>query len=308
MLKFTNKLISILGPTASGKTAMAVELAQMFNAEIVSCDSMMVYKGLSIGTAKPTDAEMKNIPHHLIDILELNEKYNAKLFCDDADRLINEIFSRNKNAILCGGSGLYARALLYGFDMRASDESIAADIQNEYQNKGHQAVYDELAAVDKDFADKVTANPRHLTRAVEILRITGKIPDAVSLKERPAYACPEIILMPEPNWSRGRIRQRTEAMLNAGWIEETKRALENNLSESPTALQALGYSSIIEHLNGNLTIDELNEKIVIATSQYAKRQRTWFRNQHPDGIRIDIGEADSPAAILLKLSEIIENF
>ena len=164
-------LLTILGPTASGKSAVALVLARRLGGEIVSCDAMQVYRGLDLGTAKPTPAERREIPHHLIDILELREAYSVRRFQADADRAIRDIVARGRQPILCGGTGLYARALLYGFSLWPADPELAAGLRREHAAGRGRALLAELAAAAPDLAARLAGNPRHWLRALEVLRL-----------------------------------------------------------------------------------------------------------------------------------------
>ncbi len=300
------KLLSILGPTASGKSSVAIELARILDGEIVSCDSMQIYKGLDIGTAKITSSESRGVPHHLIDGIELEERYSVVRFIADADRVIQDVISRGRQPILCGGTGLYAKALLYGFDCRPSDRAIADELRSLLESEGPDALLDELRRSIPDVAETIGDNPRHWLRALEVVRITGRPPERQEEFVRPDYAAPEFILMPPPELSRSRIRARTIAMLNAGWLEET-RAISERFLASATATQALGYSFVIDHLSGRCSFDEMVEKIVIATARYAKRQRTWFRNQHPLATIIPIEDSDTTESIAAQILAHVSN-
>ncbi len=281
-------LLSILGPTASGKSQVALELARRLDGEIVACDSMTVYRGLDIGTAKPTLDERREIPHHLIDILDIHEPCDARTFCRLADIAIRDILARGRQPILCGGTGLYAKALLYGLPLQPGDPAVAEAIRHEYRRGGIEPLVAELAATDPQAAERTRDNPRRLMRALEIVRITAA-PVAPDEPNPPPYAAPEFILIPDSQWTRERILQRTISMLDAGWIGETERLISQGLLGTPTASQALGYPQIATWLAGpRASWDELVETLVRLTNRYAKRQRTWFRHQHPKGIQLPV--------------------
>ncbi len=296
------KLLSILGPTASGKSAVALELARRGGGEIVSCDSMMIYRGLDIGTAKPTPADRREVPHHLLDILEFSEPYNASRFQRDADAAIRAIIARGKQPILCGGTGLYARALLYGFAMWPRDPEVAAALRREFAAGNAETLLAELRAAAPELASRLEHNPRHWLRALEVLRLTGEPPRDQQDLAPPPYAAPEFVLMPGAELSRKRIRHRTEAMFREGWLEETKSLVEKGLLTTPTASQALGYVQLAQYLDGEIpSLAELTDEIVKLTCRYAKRQRTWFRRQHPNAIIIPVKAADTPAALTARI-------
>lgn len=293
-------MLAILGPTASGKSAVALELARRLGAEMVSCDSMQVYRGLDIGTAKPTPAERAAVPHHLIDLLPISEPFNVARFCALARPGLREIAARGRSVILAGGSGLYAKALIYGVSLQPADAALAARVWDEVQAEGgRERLLEELRHVSPELAAAVAANPRRLARAVEVARLTGK--DLRPLAESsPAMAAGsaatwlQIVLDPDPDLLRGRIRRRVGEMLDAGWIEETKQLVGQGLLETPTARQALGYVLIAQFLAGVITArPELEALLVAKTWQYAKRQRTWFRHQHPGAVMLSVGEGDT---------------
>lgn len=275
--------IAILGPTASGKSTLALALAQTIDADIVCCDSMVVYRNMDIGTAKPSLAERASVRHHMLDYVDIHTPYHLQRYLDDASQCIAERHRRGRNVILCGGTGLYARALLYGYRLFPTDPDVAATIDNEIAGDDHgDALYHELANVAPDLAKRVQHNKRRLARAVEILRITGNAPGEQT-DYAPMTKVSEWRLLPPADVTRRRVHARAKTMLAHGWIEETEALLEQGLLTTPTASQALGYAQIADYLAGKFSRDQLVETIVTLTCRYAKRQRTWFRNQHPAG-------------------------
>lgn len=291
------KLLSILGPTASGKSTIALELAQRFDGEIISCDSMQIYRGLDIGTAKATLEEREKIPHHLIDIYDISHRFSVAEFIELADPIIQDCINRGKQPILCGGTGLYAKALLYGFDFRPRDLEVAAELRQTVEADGPESLIEELKASCPDLNPAVYENPRHWLRALEVLRITGASPTSQTEFVPPAYVAPEYILCPSAELSRSLIRERAEKMLQSGWIEEVKAIGMDRFKSSATASQAIGYSLILDYLDGKLDYEQLVERIVIGTAQFAKRQRTWFRNQHPNSVRVTVEASDDAIVI-----------
>ncbi|MCH2176354.1 MAG: tRNA (adenosine(37)-N6)-dimethylallyltransferase MiaA [Lentisphaeria bacterium] len=283
------KLLTILGPTASGKSAMAMYLAKELDAEIVSCDSMQVYRNLDIGSAKPSKEDLLRVPHHLIDILDIQQRFSVADFITLAQQAIQEIQARGKQVIMCGGTGLYARSLLYGFEFWPSNQEISDSIRFEMQNGNEQRLYEEFCQLATKELQVSLVNPRHWTRALEVMRITGEAPQAQQHHNVPKFAAPEHILLPTPEFSRERIRKRCMEMIDEGWIEETEQLISKGLLESPTACQAIGYKEIIQFVKGEIhSKEDLIEKLVTQTSRYAKRQRTWMRNQHPNSIQHSI--------------------
>lgn len=284
--------IAILGPTCSGKTEIAVRIAETLQGEIISCDSMQVYRGMDIGTATPTVEERRSIPHHLVDCLRIDAPWSVDRFLIFARKIIGELQSSNTPAVLVGGTGLYAKALIYNFEMPPSDESIAREVSAEYRTEeGRVRLTRELEyALPPGDNHPIPQNPRRFMRAVEVLRITGKPPWAFErARQTPLPGYRQFILMPEPAALKKRIVARVDRMLETGWIEETEQLLSCGLLSTPTARQALGYRDIAEYLRrGRTDHDSLRAQIISRTVKYARRQRTWFRNQHPDATVISL--------------------
>lgn len=296
----------IMGPTASGKTALALEIARSMNGEIISADSMQIYRGLDIGTAKPAPEERREITHHLIDIVDVMEKYDVFRFIDEAEKCLSKIRSDGHLPIVAGGSGLYLRALIYGLDPMPSDPVLRAEIDRRFDNDEHFA---ELGAMmekadPEDFA-RFSANRRKLLRAWEVFQLSGQ--PMVRLQERwkntpPRPDARSFVLVWDPAVLKQRIKERCHAMLKAGWIEEAEHFLHAGLDQAPTAWQVLGYREIAAYLAGKISRSDLPERISTATWQFARRQNTWFRTQHPEALRIPM---PSPAAetIIRKITE-----
>jgi tRNA dimethylallyltransferase len=253
---------------------------------------MMVYRGMDIGTAKPSLKIRAEIRHHLIDIADISQPYNVSTFKSDANKAINAITSESRIPILCGGTGLYARALLYDFSFLPSDKEVAAAVRRDYKNGGEKELKKELAGIDPQTAEVVGRNRQRLLRFVEIIRITGKPIRRLSESENRLRKEGRQFIMSLPvAVLRERIQERTCKMLADGWIEETERLLGNGLLDTPTAGKAMGYSIVADYIEGKIRSEsELTEKIVIQTRQYAKRQRTWFRHQHPDAVHLAMGK------------------
>ncbi len=291
----------IMGPTASGKSALAMELARRYRGEILSFDSMQVYRGLDIGTAKPTAAEQKEIPHHLIDILDIGERADLFTFRERAERLIAEIRSRDRLPIPAGGTGLYLRALLYGLDNMPADETLRNRINQQFDNDAGFEILKTITRekIPDDFA-KWHSHRRRLLRAYEVFLLTGKSFTSLQQSWRSAGPRPDavsFVLLWERDELKRRIRERCRSMLNSGWIEETERLAGQGLFSAPTAWQALGYPLIGEYLRGNFSRGELEERIVTATWQFARRQLTWFRGQHKEAVILPMPQ---PMELLLE--------
>ena len=286
-------LLVISGATASGKSALALQAAIKLGGEIVSVDSMQLYRALPIGTAQPTAEEKALIPHHLTGIYELSERSEVFRFCAEADAVIADIRSRGKLPILCGGTGLYLKALLYGLDDLPGDRELRKELDEKYDSEaGEILLHKRAAEVDPLAFERWKNCRRRLIRALEVFLLTGKSIVTLQQKERKLrYDVRSFTLELESTVLKERIASRAGKMLDAGWIEEARSAINAGLFSAPTAHQALGYKQIATFLNGGYDRDTLLEKLVTATWQYARRQRTWFRHQHPESCVFN-GSAD----------------
>ena len=285
----------LLGPTASGKSALAVKLAERLPLEIVSMDSALVYRGMDIGTAKPGAALLAQVPHHLIDIIDPDQAYSAGRWREDAVQKIKEILSRKAIPLVVGGTMLYYRALVSGLDeLPQADARIRADLDAEAAQRGWPALHAELARVDAKTAQRVAPNDQQrIQRALEVWRVTGKPLSALhgtAASDLP-FQLKGVALIPERAVLHERIRTRFEAMLKLGLVEEVKALRKKyRLSASMPSMRAVGYRQVWEYLEGRLDHDALKEKAIAATRQLAKRQLTWLRS-FPDLARVDSGEA-----------------
>jgi tRNA dimethylallyltransferase len=302
----TTPFIAILGPTASGKSALACELAAHLSADLISCDSMQVYRGLDIGTAKPSLMERQRIPHHLIDLLDIHEPWDANRHAVAARRLLDAARRAGRPVILVGGTGMYAKTVIYDLPLEPSDKHLAAEIEAVWREHGAERLLAEVAACSRPLADKVGENPRRLLRTVEIIRLTGAPPQWWQKTLNPGLvAAPDwcqLILMPEPAYHRQAILERTQEMLGAGWIEEARRLYAHGLDQTPTARQALGYGAIRDYLDGRLaSVAELTTRIGAQTWQYARRQKTWFRHQHPGARLVTLPTAPDRQRLVMEL-------
>ena len=284
----------ILGPTAAGKSELAFALARECGGEIVSADSMQFYRGLDVGTAKPTSEERRLVPHHLIDSMDISEKADVFQFRTDALRIIGEIRSRGHLPVVAGGSGLYLHALVYGLDVLPAKQSLRDELDAAYDNEER---FPELAAVMErecplDFK-RFYPHRRKLIRAREVFLLSGKqISELHSGGFAPDPAFAQFVLVRDRADLVDRIRRRAAAMLESGWIEEAKEMLAKGLLQAPTAWQAIGYAQIGDYLAGKMTRDELLESIVIATRQFARRQASWFRTQHREAVVLNLPAED----------------
>ena len=279
------RIVVIMGPTASGKSALALKWAQQRGGEIVSIDSMQVYRGLEIGTAQPTAEERKLVPHHLVGIMDIRERVEVFSFCARADAAIADIAARGKLPILAGGTGLYLRSLLYGLDDLPNDPELRAELDREYDSEaGEAALHERMRELDPAALEKFATCRRRLIRALEVRLITGRslLELQGNVKSQLRYEVEAWRLDPPVEVLKDKIARRARIMLESGWIDEAKRALDAGLLDTPTAHQALGYRIIGEHLAGKFDRADLERRIVTATWQFARRQRTWFRHQHPE--------------------------
>ena len=263
---------------------MALELAQRFDAEIISADSMQLYRGLDIGSAKPSAAEQQLVRHHLIDTFDIGENVTVAAYCRLAEKVIKDIRKRGKRVIICGGSGLYIKTLLHGMDDLPADTELRNSLDNKYTLP--EQIPDLRQAVTR--IDPAAVNLpeslslRRLIRILEITTLTGKLPPLNSQGERPmAIPAAVWVLRWEREILKERIRQRTAEMLASGWIEEAEFLLAKGLLSTPTARQAIGYDIIGEYLAKRISKDNLLTAIATKTWQYARRQQTWFAHQHP---------------------------
>jgi tRNA dimethylallyltransferase len=282
-------VVFLMGPTASGKTDLAIALRQHLPVELISVDSTLVYRGMDIGTAKPTAAELATAPHRLIDIRDPAEPYSAADFCTDAEREINEIISAGKIPLLVGGTMLYFRALLDGLaEMPAADPVVRAQIEQDANQFGWPHIHAELAQVDPEAAAEIHPNhSQRLSRALEVFRVSGKTmselrqiqqqTQTTSFQER--YRVVQIAIAPrDRQLLHARIAKRFHQMLEQGLIDEVSRLrLRADLHPDLPAIRAVGYRQVWDYLDCALTQDEMIERGVIATRQLAKRQFTWLR-------------------------------
>ena len=266
-----NKVIAVVGPTASGKTKFAVELAQKIDGEIISADSRLVYKGFDIGTAKPSIEERGGIPHYMIDIAEPEEDYSAGLYANEAKKVINDIRSRGKIPIVAGGTGLYINILLMNYDL----PKVEPDYELREQLRAQEDLSGILAAIDPAAAQNIDKNDRKkLIRAIEIVKKTGR-PLAQKINN-PEYDVEWIGLNYPRDVLYERINMRVDEMINLGLVDETKKLLQKH-GRIPNLLYTIGYQEVIQYLDGEFTLEGAVDKLKQNTRRYAKRQLTWFR-------------------------------
>jgi tRNA dimethylallyltransferase len=276
-----NKLIVILGPTASGKTSLAIELAKKYNGEIVSADSRQIYKGMDIGTAKPLDLE--GIPHWLLDIKNPDEIYTVAEFKNDAVEVIKDIQKRGKLPILCGGTGLYIKAVVDNLDIPKVEASPALreKIEQEIKEKGLEFVFKKLIKLDPEAAYIVDPkNPRRVVRALEIMLLTKKPFSSQRKLGAPLFDVLEIGISLPNEELKNRIYLRVDEMIRNGLADEVKNLI-GEYGADHQAFDAIGYREIIDFLNNKITLEQASELIKINTWHYAKRQITWFKREPP---------------------------
>ena len=304
-----NSILCIAGPTASGKTALAVELAKDLNGEVVSCDSMQVYRRMDIGTAKPSREEMQGIPHHMIDVAEPDEDFSVSRYCAMAAPIVDDIVARGKTAIIAGGTGLYMDSLIRGNDFAPFPSTgVRERLEAEADEVGLPAMLTRLREIDPDTAGRVSDRKRIL-RALEVYLETGETITEHNRKTRllpPKYT---------PLWlgldfaDRGelyrRIDKRVDIMLEMGLMEEIRSLLDSGIPEKCTAMQAIGYKEFVNALEGREPLSQAAEEVKKASRHYAKRQLTWFRRN--PAVRWLVRSGDDDREILASARQIIRD-
>ena len=274
------KIIIIAGPTAVGKTSISVKLAKELNGEIVSADSVQIYKGADIGSAKVTKEEMAGIPHHLLDFLDINRSYSAGDFVLDATKAIDEIIAKNKVPIIVGGTGLYINSLLFPLTSgRERDEDLRIKLL-EFKNKnGNRALWEELNKIDPESAKLIHYNQTdRILRAIEIYKTTGKKKSELTKSVESKYDYLYFVLNVDRDLLYSRINQRVDIMINDGLVNEVKGLIEKDgLNENSPLLNGIGYREIYDYLTGKTTLDEAINLVKQHSRNYAKRQLTWFK-------------------------------
>lgn len=277
-----SKVIVICGPTASGKTKLSIELAKKLNGEIVSADSMQIYKDMTIGTAKPTKEEMQGIKHYLIDFVSPDTRYNVAEYKKDAINAIDEIIAKGKTPIVVGGTGLYVNSLIYEIDYPEIelDLNYRKKIEKIAEHEGLDRLYEMAVKVDKQAMQKISSNDKkRICRVLEIYHATGKTKTQMEIESRlrePKYNYLVFGINMDRDKLYDRINRRVDIMIKDGLIDEVKAVLDK-YNDFPTAMQGLGYKEVVEYLNGETAKDDMIEKIKMETRRYAKRQLTWFR-------------------------------
>ena len=277
-------VLCVVGPTASGKTKMGVALAQLFNGEVVSVDSMQLYRGMEIGTAAPTLEEMEGIPHHMVGIAAPTENWSVAKYVAEADKRVQDILARGKLPVLVGGTGLYLDSLVRGIDFAAGEQGgeLRLKLQQRLANEGAEALLAELQNIDPDAAAKLhLKDEKRIVRALEVYYETGRTiteHDAETRKNPPRYDALYIGLDFEDREDlRTRIDKRVEQMVELGLLEEVERLLSSDTDRRATAWQAIGYKQFLAVADGTATVEDALEEVKLRSRQYAKRQLTWLR-------------------------------
>jgi len=291
------KIVVICGPTASGKTALGIQVAQQANGEIISSDSMQIYKDMDIGTAKPTEEERAQAVHHLVDFVSPDERYSVADFKKDATEKIEDILSRGKLPIIVGGTGLYVNSLIYNIEYK--EEITNIEYREELEKVDLETLYKQAMEIDPEATERVSQNDRkRITRILEIYHTTGKTKTKMEAESRQEvkYNYKIFVLTPERDKLYERINLRVDLMMQAGLVDEVKELLKK-YKEFPTAMQGLGYKEVKEYLDGEITEEEMIEKIKQESRHYAKRQLTWFR-QYKDATWLDTFDKNNINIIL----------
>ncbi|MBM9511546.1 tRNA (adenosine(37)-N6)-dimethylallyltransferase MiaA [Desulfogranum marinum] len=303
-------VIVLVGPTAIGKTALSLRIAEQFHCEIISMDSMQVYRYMDVGTAKASLEERTQVPHYLIDICDPDEQYNAARFVNDALDAINDIAARGKVPLITGGTGLYLSSLLNGlFTDVPVQESVRLEVRKRYEEKGREAAYAELLQIDAVAAERIHINDtQRLLRGLEIFHSTG-IPWSLHLESQQQQQPPisfQHLLVIGLTCERSRLYERIEKragiMMKTGLMEEVKKLQKMGFNDQLTSMQAIGYRHAVQYLNGSQPLEETIKELVRDTRRYAKRQMTWFQKQR----QLQWYEQDNDAAVLADIQRMIQ--
>ena len=298
-------LVAVVGATATGKTAFAIELAKELDGEIISCDSMQIYRHMNIGTAKPDMAERQGIPHHMLDILEPHENFSVSDFCARAKECISDITARGKLPILAGGTGLYVDSLIgnVAFVPQDVDIKYRESLHKLALEKGNLYLHNMLSERDPNAAEKIHPNNvRRVVRALEILHSTGVTKteqDKLSKSQESPYKSVIFSIEMPREELYDRINRRVDIMINAGLVDEVKGLLDMDVSPDSTAMQAIGYKELADYINGNCGLEFAVEKIKQESRRYAKRQITWF-SSNPKINRVMLQECNRNVTFIVK--------
>ncbi len=296
------RVLIIAGPTAVGKTAVAETVAEKLGGELISADSRQIYKGLDVGTAKPRNSK---IPYHLIDIVTPEKRYDAAQFARDAQTLIKQIYDRGKTPIIVGGTGLYIRALTEGiFEGNFRDETVREELLRRW--RAGENLYAELMRVDPEAAKKIDPkNFVRIQRALEVYIVSGNPISywwKTATKKQSEWKFVKIILNKERKALYERIEKRVDEMLEAGWVDEVKKLLKSGVPENAPAFSSIGYRQVVDYIKGKLSWEQMKEKIIKATKEYARRQLIWFRKE-PGAVWLDT-TGKNPQEVALEVIKI----
>ncbi len=307
-------ILVITGPTATGKTALGVELAKLLDGEVVSADSMQIYRGMDVGTAKPTADEMGGVPHHMLDAADPRESFSAAKYAQMAGACVDDIRARGKVPVVVGGTGLYIDGLVRGTDYAAapSDPALRRTIEAQYDALGGDAFRDKLSNLDPDRAALLhPRDKKRLVRAWEVYALTGKTitwHDEQSKLAKPRYRAYTVALdFADRGMLYDRIDRRARAMFGAGLVDEVRRLLDAGVGPETTAMQAIGYKEVAAYLAGTCTLEEAVDAVCRASRRYAKRQLTWLRSR-PDIRWVRWEREPDRQALLAAAKDIAENF
>lgn len=294
-------VIVICGPTASGKTKLGIELANLINGEIISADSMQIYKDMDIGTAKPTQEERRQAVHHLIDFISPDQRYSVADYKKDATNKIKKILNNKKVPIIVGGTGLYINSLLYNIEFK--EEKTDLEFRKKMESLELDELYEKARKIDEEATNRISEkDKKRIIRILEIYNSTGKTKTELEKESRKKveYEYKVFILDMDREKLYERINKRVDKMLNEGLVEEVRGILEK-YKQFPTAMQGLGYKEVVQYLNNQITYEEMIEKIKQESRRYAKRQLTWFR-QYKEAIWLDANNNEN-AKIIMELCQ-----
>ncbi len=279
-----NKLVIITGPTAVGKSDLSIELAKRINGEIISADSIQVYKGLDIGSAKITEEEMQGIPHHLIDVLSPKDDFNIYIFKEMASNAIKEIVKKGKIPIIVGGTGFYIQSVIYDIDFKEEDNSeIRNELEKVLDEKGSEYLHNMLREIDEESAEKIHPNnTKRVIRAIEYYKLNDRPISEHNVEEKAkdaVYDAKYFVLTDDREKLYKKINERVDKMIDSGLVDEVEGLLSLGLDSSYNSMQGIGYKEVVDYLDGKTTLEVAKDNIKKNTRHFAKRQLTWFRRE-----------------------------
>jgi tRNA dimethylallyltransferase len=292
----TSPVVAVVGPTGTGKSALGVALAHALGGEVVNCDSMQLYRGMDIGTAKLAPAEREGVPHHLLDVWDVTQSASVAEYQRLARAAIDDVARRGRVPLLVGGSGLYVRAALEEFEFPGTNPALRSRLEEELEAVGPAPLHARLTAADPRAAARILpSNGRRIVRALEVIELTGEPFTAALPDPTPAYPAVQIGVDLDPDELDARISARVDRMWVAGLVDEVRTLAERGLREGRTASRALGYQQVLAHLDGRWSSDEARLRTIAATRRFVRRQRSWFRRDPRviwlDGARPDLADA-----------------